>query len=161
MSLVFFPFENQFIRDVDAYIHQCGVNKENGSKGGRPKTEKTESVISKPKKADKDKDTDNEKEKDSESEKENEPTHSHFLNFDFYKTDYTQLPIELQTTIQSNVWQSWQVFNQHIDKECKRIRQIPEQINFEDYLVIPASNLSSPDLYFSPYISISNPNSIW
>ena len=29
LSLVFFPFENQFIRDVGAYINKCEINKEN------------------------------------------------------------------------------------------------------------------------------------
>lgn len=129
LSLVFFPFENQFIRDADAYANKCEVNKENGSKGGRPlKTEITQSVISKPKKADKDKD----KETDKESDTVN--PHSQFLEFHSYKTTYTDLPTELQTTIDSQIWQTWQTFNQHIDKECKRIRQIPEQLNYPDYL---------------------------
>ena len=129
LSLVFFPFENQFIRDVGAYINKCEINKENGSKGGRPiKTQITQSVIQKPKKADKDKDTEKEKESDTIA------THSHFLDFNFYKTAYIDLPIELQTNIENQTWQTWQTFNQHIDSKCKRIRQIPEQMNFNDYL---------------------------
>lgn len=129
LSLVFFPFENQFIRDVGAYINKCEINKENGSKGGRPiKTQITQSVIQKPKKADKDKDTEKEKESDTIA------THSHFLDFNFYKTAYIDLPIELQTNIENQTWQTWQTFNQHIDSKCKRIRQIPEQMNFNDYM---------------------------
>lgn len=69
MRMAFLPFKNQFIRDNEEYQKTCERNRNNGSKGGRPKnptepteTQKTHSVLDKPKKADKDKDTDKEKE---------------------------------------------------------------------------------------------------
>jgi hypothetical protein len=98
-------------------------------KGGRPRKEKPTGFIS---------ENPNENVNDNVNENNNEnvnvENHSQFLEFHSYKTTYTDLPIELQDTIQSNDWQTWQTFNQHIDKECKRIRQIPEQLNYTDYL---------------------------
>lgn len=65
MRMAFLPFKNQFIRDNEEYQRTCERNRNNGSKGGRPKnptkpteTQKTHSVLEKPKKADKDTDTD-------------------------------------------------------------------------------------------------------
>lgn len=56
LSIAFLPFKNQFQRDSEKYERTCERNTENGKKGGRPRkpkeTEKTQSVISKPKKAD-------------------------------------------------------------------------------------------------------------
>lgn len=135
-KIAFLPFKNQFIRDNIAYKEMCERNKQIAENRNNKQPLATERNDSLPGVTYNDSDSvnENEKEKDSESDKENDTTHSHFLNFDFHKTDYTNLPIELQSKIESNVWQSWQAFNQHIDKECKRIRQIPEQINFTDYL---------------------------
>jgi hypothetical protein len=67
LRMAFLPFENQFKRDAESYDKTCLRNKENGSKGGRPKkpteTQKTQVVISKPKKADSDNDSDSENNK--------------------------------------------------------------------------------------------------
>lgn len=66
LRMAFLPFENQFKRDAESYDKTCLRNKENGSKGGRPKkptqTQKTQVVISKPKKADNDSDNENDSE---------------------------------------------------------------------------------------------------
>jgi len=133
LSLVFFPFENQFIRDAEKYIEQSIINKENGTKGGRPKkeTEITEPVIQKPKKAD----TDTDKVIDTEKESESDTTaHSQFLSFTNYKTNYTDLPEPIQTIITKEDWNTWQLFNSHLDSKCKNIRKMQEQMNFSDYL---------------------------
>ena len=67
LRMAFLPFENQFKRDAESYDKTCLRNQKNGSKGGRPKkptiTQKTQVVISKPKKADSDSDNDNENNK--------------------------------------------------------------------------------------------------
>lgn len=70
IKLVFFPFKSQFERDNEKYKTICDRNKNNGLKGGRPKaseTEKTQSVIKEPRKADSDSkndsDSDNEEQK--------------------------------------------------------------------------------------------------
>ena len=67
LRMAFLPFENQFKRDAESYDKTCLRNQKNGSKGGRPKkpteTQKTQVVISKPKKADSDNDSDNENKK--------------------------------------------------------------------------------------------------
>ena len=50
--------KKQLDAELEAYKAQCQINSENGKKGGRPKkTEKTEVVFEKPKKADTDTDT--------------------------------------------------------------------------------------------------------
>lgn len=58
IRLLFFNFKQQFIRDEQKYKEASQRNKLNGEKGGRPvkakETEKTQSVIEKPKKADND-----------------------------------------------------------------------------------------------------------
>jgi len=71
------PFVNQFIRDNKQYETICIKNKNNGAKGGRPKksinpvgysrTQKSQLVNSKPKKADKDKGNDKDKDKGNEN----------------------------------------------------------------------------------------------
>jgi hypothetical protein len=66
------PFLIQWQRDAEKYESACERNKANGSKGGRPpknpmginETQKTQSVILKPKKADSDSDSDSERESD-------------------------------------------------------------------------------------------------
>ena len=74
------PFLIQWERDSERYEQTCNRNKSNGLKGGRPnknpnnpvgfsETEKTEVVISKPKKADSDSDSDSERERDSDRDK--------------------------------------------------------------------------------------------
>jgi len=73
------PFANQFIRDGQKYEKMCDKNRENGSTGGRPKknpvglleTEKTQSVIPKPKKPDSDSDNDSESDNESDKERKN------------------------------------------------------------------------------------------
>ena len=66
LRMAFLPFENQFKRDAESYYKTCLRNQKNGSKGGRPKkpteTQKTQVVISKPKKADSDSDNDSDNE---------------------------------------------------------------------------------------------------
>lgn len=66
-------------RDKERYVRRCEANRENGYKGGRPKknqtditkTEKSERLFSKPKKADKDMDKDMDKHKGKEMHKDN------------------------------------------------------------------------------------------
>jgi hypothetical protein len=66
MRMAFIPFKNQFERDLEKYNSTCERNRNNGSKGGRPKkpieTQKTQVVFEKPKKADNKNDNDNNKE---------------------------------------------------------------------------------------------------
>ena len=129
-KMIFLPFKNQFIRDNEKYVafveSQSAKGKLSAEKRNQTQPLLTKSTYN---------DSDKEKEKDSESVSDNENNpHSRFLDFNFYKTAYTDLPIELQTNIENQTWQTWQTFNQHIDSKCKRIRQIPEQMNFNDYL---------------------------
>lgn len=46
VDLVFTQFKNQFDRDIEKYHNVCKRNKENGKKGGRPITQKTQVVNS-------------------------------------------------------------------------------------------------------------------
>jgi hypothetical protein len=66
MRMAFIPFKNQFERDLEKYNNTCERNRNNGSKGGRPKkpteTQETQVVFEKPKKADNKNDNDNNKE---------------------------------------------------------------------------------------------------
>ena len=73
------PFLIQWERDLERYEQTCNRNKANGLKGGRPsknqnnpmginETQKTHSVILKPKKADSDSDSDSESESDRGSD---------------------------------------------------------------------------------------------
>ena len=66
MRMAFIPFKNQFERDLKTYNNTCERNRNNGSKGGRPKkpteTQETQVVFEKPKKADNKNDNDNNKE---------------------------------------------------------------------------------------------------
>jgi hypothetical protein len=80
LNAVFIHFKNQFDRDGEVYEKVCERNKNNGLRGGRPKSEKTQSVIlglvnnpdkptetqSNPKKPDKDKDTKKDKDTDKD-----------------------------------------------------------------------------------------------
>ena len=63
MRMAFIPFKNQFERDLEKYNSTCERNRNNGSKGGRPKkpneTQETQVVFEKPKKADNKNDNDN------------------------------------------------------------------------------------------------------
>lgn len=45
MAAIFVSFKNQFDRDIEKYQKICERNKNNGLGGGRPKNEKTQSVI--------------------------------------------------------------------------------------------------------------------
>lgn len=66
IELLFHQFKNQFDRDLEKYKNTCDRNSENGSKWGRPKKQskpkenkETQSVNSKPRKADNDNDNEN------------------------------------------------------------------------------------------------------
>ena len=95
LDLVFFSFQAQFERDGVKYNSIVERNRNNGSKGGRPKNPvkaKEPSGLSgnpsKPKKADSDKDSGSDK--DSDSESVNKVTNDRFAEFwDLYgkKTD--------------------------------------------------------------------------
>jgi hypothetical protein len=69
MRMAFIPFKNQFERDLEKYNLTCERNRNNGSKGGRPKktteTQKTQVVFEKPKKADNKNDNDNDNNKEN------------------------------------------------------------------------------------------------
>ena len=59
VQIAFEPIKQSLKRDLKKYETRVQRNKVNGAKGGRPKkTQKTQSVISKPKKADSDSDSD-------------------------------------------------------------------------------------------------------
>ena len=81
VKMAFIPFRNQFLRDAEAYQKTVERNRINGLKGGRPsETEhkaeepnKSEWVISQPKKADKDKDKDKDNKTDISIEVKNIP----------------------------------------------------------------------------------------
>lgn len=92
LNLVFILFKNQFERDNENYIKRCNRNAENGSKGGRPKkaneSQKTQSVILKPKKADNDNDSDNENDKE---------IYRRFAHLFLYKHDFVKLQSDYTT----------------------------------------------------------------
>jgi len=54
IDLVFEPIKQQLKRDLKTYENRAERSRENGLKGGRPKTQKTQQVILKPKKPDND-----------------------------------------------------------------------------------------------------------
>lgn len=89
MKMVFLPFRNQFIRDLDKYQETCDRNKLNGSKGGRPtKTQKTHSVSKNPlgaKKAysDSDNKSDNKKDSENKSDTGNKKKSNSEMEIDF------------------------------------------------------------------------------
>jgi len=58
IDVVFEPIKQQLKRDLKTYENRAKINRENGLKGGRPKTQKTQSVKSKPKKPVNDNDND-------------------------------------------------------------------------------------------------------
>jgi len=74
LKIAFTPIKLQLKRDLETWKGTCKKNAENGSKGGRPKnpknppllnkTQKSERLIPKPKKADNDTDTDNDTDND-------------------------------------------------------------------------------------------------
>lgn len=51
-KMCFIPIKQSLKRDLVKYEERAGRARENGAKGGRPKTQKTQSVISEPKKPD-------------------------------------------------------------------------------------------------------------
>ena len=77
LRMAFLPFELQFKRDAENYEKTCEKNRENGSKGGRPKkpteTQKTQVVNLKPKKADSDNDSDSDNKKNTEEQPLRQP----------------------------------------------------------------------------------------
>lgn len=78
LKIAFTPIKLQLKRDLETWKGTCKKNAENGSKGGRPKnpknppllkkTQKTQRLISKPKKADNDTDNDTDKDNDTDNE---------------------------------------------------------------------------------------------
>ena len=54
IDLVFEPIKQQLKRDLKTYENRAERSRENGLKGGRPKTQKTQQVILKPRKPDND-----------------------------------------------------------------------------------------------------------
>lgn len=56
-ELTFEPIKQSLKRDLEKYESVCDRNRENGKKGGRPKTQKTQSVFTEPKKPDSDNDS--------------------------------------------------------------------------------------------------------
>jgi len=54
INLVFTPIKLSLKRDLKRYEHRAERSRENGKKGGRPKTQKTQQVFSKPRKPDSD-----------------------------------------------------------------------------------------------------------
>jgi len=83
MKMAFLPFKNQFERDQETYQKIVERNRSNGRKGGAPTkpktTQKTQSVIQEPKKADSDSDSVN----DSDNEKEDKSTSTKVEGFDW------------------------------------------------------------------------------
>lgn len=73
VNMGFIPIKSTLKRDLKKYFNRCETNRLNGRKGGRPikgvETQKTERLISKPKKADKDKDKDKDKDRDIKERK--------------------------------------------------------------------------------------------
>jgi hypothetical protein len=59
IDLVFEPIKQQLKRDLKTYENRAERSRENGLKGGRPKTQKTQQVILKPRKPDNVNDNDN------------------------------------------------------------------------------------------------------
>jgi hypothetical protein len=73
LKAVFIPFKNQFDRDLEKYNSIVLRNRENGSKGGKPKQTQTNPVgilgtQDNPNKPDNDNDSDNDSDSDNESE---------------------------------------------------------------------------------------------
>ena len=58
-ELMFIPLKKALKRDLRKYESYIDKQKSNGKKGGRPKTQKTQPFLEKPKKADSDNDNDN------------------------------------------------------------------------------------------------------
>lgn len=152
--IAFTPFKNQFIRDNEK--HQSFVEEQSakGKKSAESKKNKssttvnhiqpmltestavdngqplsTESTYNDSVSVSK---NDNDSKKESVSD--NKSTHTIFFDFSFYKTSYTELPEQIKQTINTETWSSWQMFNEYIDENCPRIRQIPTQINLNEYL---------------------------
>ena len=98
IDLTFEPIKQQLKRDLKNYENRCLVNKNNGSKGGRPKNQtepaKTDGLFSEPKKPDNDIDIDidngNVNENKEEPPKGGEVKKSFVPNFDSYPTPYRQ-----------------------------------------------------------------------
>ena len=61
IDVVFEPIKQQLKRDLKIYENRAERSRQNGLKGGRPKTQKTHRVISEPKKPDNDNVNDNDK----------------------------------------------------------------------------------------------------
>lgn len=59
--LLFPVYKAQIDRDDKSYVSRCQTNAENGKKGGRPKTKKTESFFEKPNKSEKSQEKEKEK----------------------------------------------------------------------------------------------------
>lgn len=109
LRMAFIPFENQFERDNQAYKNTVKRNRDNGSKGGRPKkpteTQKTHSVIEEPKKADSDSDSGNDSVNDSKENSFNLfwTKYPKKVSKDKCKDKFTKLPPKDIETILSTI----------------------------------------------------------
>lgn len=132
INLAFFPFKAQFERDNEKYEKICNRNRTNGLKGGRPITQKTQSVIDNPKKADSKNKNDNDNKKDNDNNI-NKPSPKSVSGVpysaivDLYHEKLPTLPrIEkLTATRKSQIKQRW------VQKD---IEDLSEWENFFDYV---------------------------
>jgi len=90
-EIAFEPIKQSLKRDLVNYEKICERNRINGAKGGRPKnpkeTEKTHSVLKKPKKADSDSDSDS----DSDNDNDNKNIYRSFAHLSLSEADYIKL----------------------------------------------------------------------
>jgi len=90
-EIAFEPIKQSLKRDLVNYEKICERNRINGAKGGRPKnpkeTEKTHSVLKKPKKADSDSDSDS----DSDNDNDNKNIYRRFAHLSLSEADYIKL----------------------------------------------------------------------
>lgn len=88
-EIAFEPIKQSLKRDLVNYEKICERNRINGAKGGRPKnpkeTEKTHSVLKKPKKADSDSDS------DSDNDNDNKNIYRRFAHLSLSEADYIKL----------------------------------------------------------------------
>ena len=91
LKAVFIPFKNQFDRDLEKYNSIVLRNRENGSKGGKPKQTQTNPVgilgtQDNPNKPDNDSDSDSDNDNDNESDNENE----NVISNNIIKTNFSE-----------------------------------------------------------------------
>ena len=117
--------------------HKRWVDGNKSKNGGRPQKNKPSGFIS-----ENPNENDNSNSNENKNENEN-PTHSQFLDFKYYKTEYETLPMEIQQEIKKRYWDSWQNLNNLIDTEYQNIRKISKQINYTEYLKIKQDYITS------------------